>query len=187
MPRLTKISTKKGDKGMTSLSSRQRVSKDTLRVHAFGSVDELNSFIGLALSSGLSDRLSETLPAIQNQLFNLGADLSYLPDEDERIAMPRVEDRHIAELNALVDELEEFAGPLENFILPGGSPGSAYLHVARTVCRRAERETVALNHEEPVDPNVLAYLNRLSDALFLMARYENIRKGVSEPLWNSSI
>ncbi len=185
MPRLTKIYTRTGDDGTTALGTRQRVPKDHARVRAYGSVDELNSFIGLALAQGLSKRLAETLPAIQNQLFNLGAELSFPPGEGEEFKVPQIEARHIEGLEKLIDELNAVVGPLQNFILPGGSPGAAALQVARAVCRRAERRVVTLTREETVRPEAQAYLNRLSDLLFVMARYENKQRGTEEPLWDT--
>lgn len=185
MPRLTKIYTRQGDQGLTGLGGGQRVPKDSLRVAAYGTVDELNSCLGVALASGLSRRLAEELPAIQNELFHLGSDLSFLEEDKQRYKLPQIEQRHIDKLERLIDEFSAVVGPLENFILPGGSIGSAHLHVARAVCRRAERDVVALAREEPVGPFVVQYLNRLSDALFVIARYENHQRGVSEPLWDS--
>lgn len=185
MPRLTKIYTKTGDDGTTALGGGQRVSKDDLRVQAYGTVDELNSQIGVALAYGLTPRLTETLPAVQNELFHLGSDLCFLENDKQKYAIPQIEERHIEKLQDLIDELNEIVGPLKNFILPGGSPGAANLHVARTICRRAEREVVALSRTESVGSNVLPYLNRLSDALFVMARYENHARGVPEPMWDS--
>ena len=183
MPRLTRIYTKTGDAGMTGLGGGQRVPKDSRRVEAYGTVDELNSQIGLALSLGLSERLATELPRIQNQLFDLGSDLATPAVSQARHPVPTVELRHIEQLEALIDELNAVVGPLANFLLPGGSVGAAALHVARTICRRAEREAAALARDEPVGPTVLPYLNRLSDALFVMARYENHERAVPEPLW----
>jgi cob(I)alamin adenosyltransferase len=185
MPRLTKIYTKTGDDGTTALGGGQRVAKDDLRVQAYGTVDELNSQIGVALSYGLSERLQETLPAIQNELFHLGSDLCFLEEDKAQYAIPQVEERHVEKLQLLIDELNEIVGPLKNFILPGGAPGAAILHVARTVCRRAERDVVTLAQTDPVGAHVLPYLNRLSDALFVMARYENFQREVPEPVWDS--
>jgi cob(I)alamin adenosyltransferase len=185
MPRLTKIYTKGGDQGKTSLGGGQRVSKDALRVEAYGTVDELNSQLGVALAAGLCERLAEVLPVIQNELFHLGSDLCFIEEDKVKYAIPQIEARHVEALEQLIDEITAIVGPLENFILPGGSLGSAHLHVARTVCRRAERITTTLIAEEAIGPYVLAYLNRLSDALFVMARYENHQKGVPEPLWNT--
>lgn len=185
MPRLTKIYTRKGDEGKTSLGSRKRVYKDDTRVQAFGTVDELNAVIGQALASGLSPRSSEILVPVQNQLFHLGSDLAFPQGEQTEVKVPRIEQRHIDSLEAIIDELNEIVGPLENFILPGGVAGSAALHVARTVCRRAERQVVALAQQESIGAYGSAYLNRLSDALFVMARYENHQAGRDEPLWDS--
>jgi cob(I)alamin adenosyltransferase len=186
MPRLTKLYTRKGDDGTTALGTRQRVPKDSLRIQTYGTVDELNSMIGLAVAQGLSPRLAETLPSIQNDLFGLGSDLAFPDEEDKKkYEVPRIEQRHLEALEALIDELNEIVGPLENFILPGGSLGAATLQVARTICRRAERIAVTLSKEETINPLTLAYLNRLSDALFVMGRYENKQAGVDEPVWDS--
>jgi cob(I)alamin adenosyltransferase len=185
MPRLTKLYTRHGDEGETSLGSGERVRKDSLRVAAYGTVDELSACIGLSLAGGLSPRLAAVLPRIQNELFHLGADLSFLEDYKPTHPLPRIETRHVEYLEQLIDELNAVVGPLQNFILPGGSIGAAHLHVARTVCRRAERAVVALALAEPVGPLALPYLNRLSDLLFAIARYENHERGVAEPLWNT--
>ena len=183
MPRLTKIYTRTGDEGMTSLGGGQRVPKDSLRVQVMGSVDELNSQLGVALAVGLSDYLSNVVSHIQNVLFDLGTDLCFLEEDKVAIPLPKIEDRHVIELETLIDELNEVLGPLENFILPGGSLASAHLHVARAISRRAEREATALARDEGISGNTITYLNRLSDALFVMARYENFGPGVEEPLW----
>jgi cob(I)alamin adenosyltransferase len=185
MPRLTKIYTRQGDEGLTSLSGGQRVPKNSLRVSAYGTVDELNSAIGVALAFGLSERLAAVLPVIQNELFHLGSDLSFLEEDKARYPIPQIEPRHISQLEALIDEMTAVVGPLQNFILPGGAPGAALLHVARTVCRRAERDVITLSQQEGIGAYTIQYLNRLSDALFVMARYENHSRGVAEPLWNS--
>lgn len=185
MPRLTKIYTRGGDAGQTSLGGGQRVDKDSLRVSAYGTVDELNSLLGVALASGLSERLASVLPDIQNELFHLGSDLSFREEDKAQYRIPQIEGRHIERLEALIDEITAVVGPLQNFILPGGSVGSAHLHVARAVCRRAERDAIALAREETIGPLVVSYLNRLSDALFVMARLENHARGVAEPLWDS--
>lgn len=185
MPRLTKIYTRQGDQGLTSLSGGQRVPKDSLRVSAYGTVDELNSAIGVAVASGLCQRLAEVLPAIQNELFHLGSDLSFIEQDKEKYKIPQIEARHVEKLEALIDEMTAVVGPLQNFILPGGAPGSAHLHLARTICRRAERDVITLAREEAIGGFVVRYLNRLSDALFVMARYENHARHVPEPLWDS--
>ncbi len=142
MPRLTKIYTRKGDDGSTGLGGGQRVAKDSPRVAAYGTVDELNSAIGVALAHGLVPRLAQALPPIQNELFHLGSDLCFLEEDKGKWPIPQIEPRHVDALEALIDELNEVVGPLANFILPGGSPGSAHLHVARTICRRAERDVL---------------------------------------------
>ena len=187
MPRLTSIYTRKGDDGETSLGGGQRVPKDAPRVAAYGTVDELNSAIGGAVAHGLSPRLMEALPVIQNELFHLGSDLAFRKEDKQQYQLPQIEERHVQKLEKLIDELNEVVGPLQNFILPGGSSGAAQLHVARTICRRAERDVLTLAREEPIGPLVMPYLNRLSDALFVMARYENNQRGIAEPLWNSRI
>lgn len=184
MPRLTKIYTRQGDDGTTALGNRQRVPKDDARVQAYGAVDELNSTLGLAMALGLSPRMVETLPRIQNELFHLGSDLAFPQEEDGKL-VPRIQARHVETLEALIDELNEIVGPLENFILPGGSGGAAALQLARAVCRRAEREAVTLAASETIGEQILPYLNRLSDALFVMARYENKQGGIEEVLWDT--
>ena len=183
MARLTKLYTRTGDDGTTRLGAGTEVGKDSLRVEAYGTVDELNSCIGQAIAVGLCERLSVELKAIQNQLFDLGGALATPESENPEFDVPRIGARHIDELERLIDELVEVVGSLENFILPGGSPGAAVLHVARTVCRRAERRVVTLAREENVGAEMVSYLNRLSDALFVMARFENREVGVEEPLW----
>jgi cob(I)alamin adenosyltransferase len=183
MPRLTKIYTKMGDAGTTALGGGQRVAKDSLRVEAYGTVDELNSQIGVALAAGLCPRLAEVLPTIQNELFDLGSDLCFVEEDKAKYQLPEIAAHNVQRLETLIDELLAVVGPLKNFILPGGSPAAAQLHVARTVCRRAERVVTALAREEAIGVQVLPYLNRLSDALFVMARYENHQHTVPEPLW----
>lgn len=185
MPRITKIYTRKGDDGTTSLGGGQRVDKDSLRIRVYGTVDELNSVIGVALAAGLDESLASELGRIQNELFHLGSDLCLLEEDKRKTPVPVIEDRHVDALEKLLDGLTTHVGPLENFVLPAGSPGAAQLHVARTVCRRAERLLVALSHHEAVNPRTLRYLNRLSDALFVMARFENRSKGVTDVCWDS--
>ena len=182
MPRLTRIYTKTGDAGMTGLGGGRRVAKDAHRVRAYGTVDELNSSIGVALALGLTDRLTTELGRIQNELFDLGSDLCWPEDDERRGAIPTVQPRHVEHLEGLIDEFNEVVGPLTNFLLPGGSPGAAQLHVARTVCRRAEREAITLSHDEPVGELVLPYLNRLSDLLFVAARFIASTEG-GDVLW----
>jgi cob(I)alamin adenosyltransferase len=185
MPKLTKIYTRGGDDGSTSLGGGRRTPKDALRVATYGTVDELNAALGAALAAGLVPRVAGELQRVQNELLHLGADLC-TPEEDKaRYPVPVLESRHVVALESTMDELTAQLPPLQNFVLPGGSPGAALLHLARTVCRRAEREAVALARNEPVGPQVVPYLNRLSDALFVLARWENRERGVPEPLWDS--
>jgi cob(I)alamin adenosyltransferase len=185
MPRLTRIYTKTGDDGSTGLGGGQRLPKDAARIAAYGTVDELNSSIGVALAHGLEPSLERELKRVQNELFHLGSDLSILEADKAKIPVPRIEERHVVALEALLDRLSERLDPLENFILPGGSPGAAHLHVARCVCRRAERLLVTLARSEAVGAYTVKYLNRLSDALFVMARWENHWRGVDDVLWDS--
>ena len=185
MPRITRVYTRKGDDGSTGLGGGQRVPKDSLRIDAYGTVDELNSCIGVALAGGLEPILAEELPSIQNELFHLGSDLCVLEEDKIRMPVPRIEQRHVDALESLMDRLTTELGPLENFILPGGSPGAGRLHLARCVCRRAERIVVRLSREETVGVSTVRYLNRLSDALFVMARHENRYRGVQDVLWDS--
>ncbi|MFQ5893891.1 MAG: cob(I)yrinic acid a,c-diamide adenosyltransferase [Nitrospinota bacterium] len=185
MPRITKVYTRTGDDGTTALGSGARVPKDVLRIEAYGAVDELNSCLGVALATGLDERLSEAFRPVQNDLFHLGADLCIPEEAKDRHRGPTIEARHVEALEALMDELSRELEPLENFILPGGSPGAAALHMARAVCRLAERRVVSLARAESVGPHVVTYLNRLSDALFVAARYENKQKGTPDILWDS--
>jgi cob(I)alamin adenosyltransferase len=185
VPRLTKIYTRTGDRGETGLAGGHRLPKDHPRVAAYGTVDELSSFLGVALASGLVPRLDGELRRVQNELFHLGADLCVREEDRARFPGPRIEPRHVEALERTIDELNSELGPLANFILPGGSAGAAHLHVARTVCRRAERLLVTLMRDEAVGEHTLEYLNRLSDALFVMARYENLRREVADVLWDS--
>jgi len=185
MPRITKVYTRTGDDGTTGLGGGQRVPKESRRVAAYGTADELSSAIGVALAAGVVERLAGPLARIQNELFHLGSDLCILEEDKKRFQVPRIEERHVVFLEDLMDELMDELEPLENFILPGGSLGAAQLHLARTICRRAEREVVALSREEAVGGFVVRYLNRLSDALFVMARYENKKSGGADVLWDS--
>lgn len=187
MPRITKVYTRTGDDGSTGLGAGQRVPKDSLRIAAYGTVDELNSSIGVAAACGLDAFLVSALGRIQNDIFHLGSDLCILEEDKKRLAVPRIEAGHVAGLERLIDEMSAALPPLANFILPGGSPGAASLHLARTICRRAERAVLRLSRTEAVGRSVVPYLNRLSDALFVMARFENLRKGVPDVLWNSRV
>ena len=179
--RLTRIYTRAGDKGETSLGDGSRVPKLDCRIGAFGTVDELNSALGVALAEpGLPERLREPLARIQNDLFDVGADLSVPFGIGDRL---RVEQRQIEWLEQLCDELNADLPELKSFVLPGGTAAAARLHVARTTCRRAERDALTANEEHGINALVLGYLNRLSDFLFIAARWANADAGRSEPLW----
>ena len=182
MPRLTKIVTRAGDDGTTGLAGGKRVSKDSPRVWAVGTVDELNSAIGVARAYNTDAGLDTQLRRVQNDLFNLGAELA-TPAGDYRDGMPRIAQQHVLDLEKLVEDLNKELGPLQEFILPGGSPVAAHLHVARTICRRAERFCVRLGREEKLGEFVVPYLNRLSDALFTLARWSNKQAGIDETYW----
>jgi len=185
--RITKVYTRTGDGGETHLGMGRRVPKDSPRVEAYGTVDELQSALGVVLAANPVDEVREVVARIQNELFNLGSDLCLLEEEKKDLKVPRIEKRHVDALEAYMDGVQDLLGPLEEFILPGGAPAAAHLHVARTVCRRAERLVVALARSEPVGDHVIRYLNRLSDALFVMARHENRMRGVPDVLWKKSL
>jgi cob(I)alamin adenosyltransferase len=182
MVRITKVYTKTGDQGTTSLGSGERVSKDAPRVEAYGTVDELNSVLGVLLCEEMPADLREELLRIQQELFDLGADLC-TPDS-ERKAGPKIKTSQIERLEKLIDAHNEPLPPLKSFILPGGARTASLFHLARTVCRRAERRVVSLSRQETLDANVVIYLNRLSDALFVLARSENTRTGHGDILWD---
>jgi len=185
MPRITKVYTRTGDDGTTALGGGQRLPKDAARIEAYGTVDELNSVIGVALCCGLESRLDFMLRRIQNELFHLGSDLCILEEDKARMPVPRIESRHVETLEDEIDFLQKDLEPLTNFVLPGGAPGAAQLHVARTVSRRAERRLVTLARDESVGAHTLQYLNRLSDLLFVMSRIENRDKAVADVTWDS--
>ena len=178
--RLDRIYTRGGDAGETSLGDGQRVSKADLRVEAYGAVDELNALLGVVLAREAPAEFRPWLERIQNELFDLGADLA-VPLEDAKRERTRITAEQVERLENLCDEVNERLEPLRSFVLPGGTEPAALLHLARTVCRRAERVAVALAAEEDVSPEALAYLNRLSDLLFILARAANA--GHDEPLW----
>jgi len=173
--RLSKIYTRTGDDGTTGLGDGTRVPKDSLRVEAYGSVDELNSVLGLLLTGTLPDRVGECLAPVQHRLFDLGGELC-VP------GFALVQDYHVAELERALDALNEDLPPLKDFILPGGNVEAAHCHLARTVCRRAERRVATLAREEELNPEGLRYLNRLSDLLFVVARVLARRDGGQEVL-----
>ena len=179
--RLTRIYTRAGDKGETSLGDGSRVPKLDCRIGAFGTVDELNAALGVVLAEpGLPERLRESLTRIQNDLFDVGADLAVPFGIGDRL---RVEQPSVDQLEQLCDELNADLPMLKSFVLPGGTAAAARLHVARTTCRRAERDALTADDEHGINPLVLAYLNRLSDFLFIAARWANAQAGEDEPLW----
>jgi len=174
---LTRIYTRLGDDGETHLGNMSRVRKDHPRIDAYGDVDELNAQLGVALNAtGLDDAHAEWLRRVQNDLFDVGADLS-VPEGGERERL-RVLPEQVAWLEGLCDDVNAGLEPLRSFVLPGGTPAAAQLHVCRTVCRRAERRALAV---QDANPEVLRYLNRLSDLLFILSRAAN--RGGAEPLW----
>jgi len=179
-----KIYTKNGDLGETSLLGGQRVPKDALRIEAYGTVDELNSAVGIARAHKPSADVDQILGLIQSDLFVLGADLA-ASGETRSAAVQPLGREHVARLEQTIDALDAKLQPLMTFIIPGGSPLAARLHLARTICRRAERLVVRLSKSEKVDPLCTMYLNRLSDALFVIARYANHIEGVREIPWVS--
>jgi cob(I)alamin adenosyltransferase len=179
--RLTRIYTRGGDKGETSLGDGSRVPKLDCRVGAFGTVDELNAALGVVLADrDLPAFLRDPLERIQNDLFDVGADLSVPFGIGDRL---RVEQPHVDRLERLCDDFNADLPTLKSFVLPGGTPAAAQLHVARTTCRRAERDALTANDEYGINPLVLGYLNRLSDFLFIAARWANADAGRDEPLW----
>jgi len=179
--RLTRIYTRTGDGGETSLGDGSRVPKLDCRIGAFGTVDELNSALGVVLAGPeLPARLRRPLEQIQNDLFDVGADLSVPFGVTDRL---RIDQSHVDRLEALCDEFNAELPMLKSFVLPGGTEAAARLHVARTICRRSEREALAADGEYGINPLVLAYLNRLSDFLFIAARSANAAAGRDEPLW----
>lgn len=183
---MARIYTRSGDKGQTSLFGAGRVSKASLRIEAYGTVDELNAVLGVVRAalagSAAGAELGAIVARVQNELFNLGSVLA-TPDAEMRAKLPQVEDRHVDALEAEIDRFQADLPELKNFILPGGGMPASQLHLARTVCRRAERLAVALSAEEEVDELPVRYLNRLSDALFVFARWAAHRDGERELPW----
>jgi cob(I)alamin adenosyltransferase len=190
--RVTKVYTRNGDHGRTRLVGNQEVEKSCQRIEAYGTVDELNSMIGMARAFFESDRpieepkdherMRRELLAIQNMLFILGGDLATLIP-DRWPGMPLISPGHVEEIEEKLDAMNADLSPLEEFILPSGPPASAALHMARTICRRAEREVLRLGRMEPVSETVIPFLNRLSDYLFVMARWSCHRSGSKEDYW----
>jgi cob(I)alamin adenosyltransferase len=180
--RLTRIYTRLGDGGDTHLGDMSRARKTNPRVVAYGDVDELNSALGAARAEGLPEEVDRWLRVVQNDLFDVGADLSVPPGEGDGARL-RISAAQVERLEGWCDEVNETLEPLASFVLPAGSRAAAALHLARAVCRRAERSTVALADAEPVTPEALAYLNRLSDLLFILARAANRDGGAGDVLW----
>lgn len=182
---MTKIYTKTGDKGDTGLFGGPRVPKYSLRIEAYGTVDELNAFIGLAVVEIKDKEIKILLEKIQNELFIVCSNLA-TPDLDknDKLNIPVVDEKFILDIEKSIDYFEEKLEPLKNFILPGGSKGSAFLHVCRTVCRRAERRVVELSSKEKINENIIILLNRLSDLFFVLSRYENHLSGIPDIKWN---
>jgi cob(I)alamin adenosyltransferase len=180
---LSRIYTRTGDGGETALGDGTRVPKDHPRVAAYGTVDELNSVLGLLLASAAPVPEAELLRGIQHDLFDVGADLCVpVPADEQPGQRLRVGPEQAARLEAAIDRLNAALAPLTSFVLPGGQPAAAWCHLARTICRRAERAVVTLARSEPVNPQVIVYLNRLSDLLFVLARVCN-RHGKDDVLW----
>ena len=188
MVRITRVYTRTGDAGETRLVGGQKVSKTDLRIEAYGTVDELNAAMGLArtalatLDDGDAKRLDTIAGSIQQRLFDLGSELACRP-EDLTEAIPRVDETDVRALEIDMDRMNETLPPLSSFVLPGGGPAGAALHLARTVCRRAERRVLRLHEKSPVRPAILQYLNRLSDWLFVASRVAARAGGHEEVLW----
>lgn len=181
MVQLTRIYTRGGDRGKTSLGSHQRVSKNTPRIEAIGAVDELNAMLGLLMCECPKEHL-DFLATIQHDLFDVGADLSVTEDLSSPARPLRITPSQVLRLEQRIDALNTQLAPLNSFVLPGGRPASGFCHVARTVARRAERRCVALMEQEPLNPTLIHYLNRLSDYLFVLARVLN-SNGKDDVLW----
>lgn len=185
MVRINRVYTRAGDDGTTALASGARIPKDSLRIEAYGTVDELNSCIGVCVAAGIDSSMRPPFFVIQQVLFNLGSDLAMTEEDKKRWPVPQVTADHVTQLEAWIDQWNETLEPLKSFILPGGDLAAAQLHVARTVCRRAERVAIALGRTEPIGEQVIPYLNRLSDLLFVAARYHCHLKGQPDVLWDS--
>jgi len=186
MIRIDKVYTRQGDTGTSALIGGERVGKDSPRLECYGTVDELNATLGLVAvaleQSEAESRLRPVIVRIQNELFNLGTQLA-TPEADRRKRSPAVEQRHVDAMEADIDALNQDLAPLTSFVLPGGGSVSAHCHLARTVCRRAERLVVGLAQSEDVDDILVAYLNRLSDAMFVFGRWAAFKDGQNELLW----
>ncbi|MDC1067646.1 cob(I)yrinic acid a,c-diamide adenosyltransferase [Candidatus Kapabacteria bacterium] len=182
-----KIYTKTGDDGTTGLFNGARVKKSNIRVELYGTTDELNSIIGLATSSTPNSKINNHLEIINNWIFNLGSDLATPLNPPPKFDVPRINEKNINWLETKIDEYDKSLEPLKTFILPGGCKQSAFLHQARTVCRRAERICVDLSQNEDLGSYSLKFLNRLSDYLFTAARYANFLHDIEDKKWNKDI
>jgi len=179
-----KIYTKTGDTGQTSLFRGGRIDKDSRRVNAYGTIDELNCHIGWIRAHGLPDEPDKLLHRVQNDLFLIGAELATSAEAvKDKDSITRLPDDAELFMEEAIDEMETELTPLKELIIPGGTPPAVALHVTRAICRRAEREVVALSHDESVNPEILKYLNRLSDMLFVMARFMNKSMGLPDMVW----
>ncbi|RYC68732.1 cob(I)yrinic acid a,c-diamide adenosyltransferase [Spirosoma sordidisoli] len=178
-----KIYTKTGDKGQTALIGGRRVSKADLRIDAYGTVDELNAWIGLVRDQAVNALRKDLLKEIQDRLFTIGAELATDPEKAPKQAMPAIVPNDVTLLEEAMDAMDAELPELRAFVLPGGHEGVSFCHLARTVCRRAERLTIALNDSSPVDPLVIQYLNRLSDYLFVLSRKMAQELGAEEVAW----
>jgi cob(I)alamin adenosyltransferase len=192
--RITKVYTRTGDKGETALVGGKRVPKDSVRIEAYGTIDELNAVLGLArafnqekIEAGEAHRfIDEILRQIQDELFDLGSELA-TPDDFTYQGMYRVGEREVKRLEQIIDDCQQDLEPLKSFILPGGGKVAAYLHQGRTVCRRAEREILRLSRAEPLSEWPLVYVNRLSDLLFVLSRWISKKTGEPEYLWQRGL
>jgi len=181
-----KIYTKQGDKGETGLFGGDRVSKSSLRIEAYGTIDELNSFIGLTITELLNTEVKELLQGLQSQLFIVGSDLA-TPDNEKtrKYNIPRVTNAFALEAEKAIDYFEGKLEELKNFILPGGTKSASLMHICRTICRRAERRVVQLSSAEEINGNIIMFLNRLSDLLFVLSRVENAEANFPDVIWKN--
>jgi cob(I)alamin adenosyltransferase len=180
-----KIYTRTGDAGETGLFGGLRLGKDDARVEAYGTVDELNSCLGVVRALRPSARTDAWLLAIQSDLFTVGAELACVPGHEQKLRLTLLSDTDITRLEHWIDEAETELASLKNFVLPGGSPSAAELHRARTVCRRAERRTLTAGRASPIRSQIVVYLNRLSDLLFVLARHQNHCQGIADVPWHT--
>jgi cob(I)alamin adenosyltransferase len=180
-----KIYTKTGDKGETGLFGGERVSKDSIRISAYGTIDELNSFLGYTITEVKDASVKDTLLKIQNYLFTIGSDLATpVTEKNEKLKIQRTPESFYKEIEKMIDYYDGQLEELKNFILPGGSKSASLLHICRTVCRRAEREVVALKKSVNIEDNIIIFLNRLSDLFFVLSRFENKVSNHHDTIWN---